>query len=442
MNSKTKNARTAKGQLKMVEILHVDTAGSRDLFKELKLSAPEKASCQKLMNESFVNICRKHKGYVQKWDGDGGFAFFFSDVEQGLAVKAGEDFLCHLPTLNVQTAIIIHANEFPRSIRIKAHRGEVFVTNNSSINSAEPRAFDDFLKYEKKLAPKEDDFFITKDLYEALPSISKKRFGEYQKSLSAGSIKTTLYLMKRKPVERTDNIFTRGDELKSITQDDWKYLRNHMVAQKVNIASRNSITMGLARIIQERNTSIRTGSFICSQHIFELTLRGLYNYLRAIDKHHEFSICYWLTHEENGQKYLKMLDFRYPQAASTSSIRKVSISDNDYKVCKAFNNIEPVVTPSVKLAYNVGNWKYFDKPQKKRKRDLQSAIQFPVYVRSGKAMIPKGVLSVDTNKPNFFLEEEIPLLKEELVHYLVNLSLASVLHECENIIKLKEDDNT
>jgi hypothetical protein len=422
-----------KGSLQMVEILHVDTVNSRQLYKEFKLNPEEKARCQKIMQDSFRKICRMHRGVPYPWAGDGGYAFFPCDKTFGQsAVIAAELILNDMCNMNAQTAGAINATEFYRSIRLKAHRGEVYVTEESGIDSADPKHFDDFLKFEKRFAPKEDEFFITQEVYDVLESQLKKRFG-YFKEVRAGSIKTKLYLMKRKPIKKSDDIFKRGDEVQSITDADWQYLREHILSHKKNITVRNSITTGLTKAVLEnyRNKGLRQ-QLIKSRTLFELTLRGLYNYLRAIDRRHRFSVSYWMPFDRRGKKFLKMYDFRYPneEFASPSS-RIVPVSNNRYKVCQSFNNIEPIATPSVKMAYHDGEWLYFDNTQKTRKRDLASAVQLPVYYKLEKNnYIVKGILSIDTDKPNFFLEEEIDVWREELIHYLVNLCLTTTLHEC------------
>lgn len=424
-------AKHVNGSLQLVEILHVDTVNSRQLYKELKLNPEEKAKCQKIMQDFFRRICKMHRGVPRQWEGDGGYAFFACDKRVGQSVIAAESILSDMCNINAQTARAINVTGFYRSIRLKAHRGEVYVAGESGIDSADPKAFDDFLKFEKRFAPKEDEFFITQEVYDALGSQFKKRFGFF-KEVRVSSIKTKLYLMNRKPIEKCNDIFERGDEIKSITNADWKYLREHIVSHKKNIAVRNSITIGLTKDVLEnyRNKGI-TQQLIKSRTLFELTLRGLYNYLRSIDRRHRFSVSYWMPFEEHGEKFLKMYSFRYPnEGLASPSSRMVPVSNNKYKVCQSFNNIEPIVTPSVKTAYHDGEWLYFDDMQKTGKRDLASAVQLPVYYRLEKNDYDvKGILSIDTNKLNFFLEEEIDIWREELIHYLVNLCLATTLHE-------------
>ena len=62
-------------------------------------------------------------------------------------------------------------------------------------------------------------------------------------------------------------------------------------------------------------------------------------------------------------------------------------------------------------------------------RGLHSAIQLPIYRpinRVGDVVIKEtlGVLSVDTDKPDFFLTEEVDLWTEDFRGYLANLALA------------------
>ena len=422
--------REKKRSTRIVEILHIDTDNSRALYKEHSVNNFQKHACQKLLKDRFGLICRKFNGALKDWAGDGGFATFDSHSSFGLSAHAAEAFLQSLPILNAQTATNINTDGFQRSVRLKAHRGEIFTTEDSSVDSASPENFDDFIKFEKKFAPKTNEFFITDELYKALPSSLKKRFDIYAQKVSADSIKTKLYLMNRKPITKIDNILKKERSSK-ISDIDWKYLKEHIIAQKLNIASRNTITRGLI-------DSIQANKKINSQDLFRLTLRGIYNYLRVVYKTNRFAISYWLPETYRGKQYLKMYDYRYPSEGFVHpSKRKILLSDNHYKACQAFNSIEPIATPSVKIAYNKKEWQYFDDTQKTRKRDMASAIQIPVFFKQddyddlNNNIVKKGVLSIDSDRTNMFLQEERNLWVEEVLHYLVNLCLASTLYENE-----------
>lgn len=410
---------TGRNKSVLVEILQVDTCDSQELLREL--SVKEKAQCQDLMRSSFIEIVRQYSSFDEAWNGDGGFCYFPSDKEPGLSIKAGETFLNNLFTLNAKTARAISkdGDGFCRSIRISAHRGEVYRSEIKDVNSAKPDVLDGFLKFEKKFAPKPNCFFITQALYDALPHTSKERFGEYKK---IRHLKTTLYLMKRKPIDGgTGSIFSRGDEVKSITEEDWKYLRGHIYAQKVNIAARNSITTGLEKIIRTQDQA--TNPMQCFERLPALTLQGLYNYLRTLYNDVQFGVSYWSLLEESDGKYLQKVYGHPPPCVR----RKIRLSDG-HGICKAFETLEPVITPSVRVAANKKEWKYFGGTDGRRRAGLESAVQFPVYARSqSNDRLQQGVLSIHADKPEFFLEGERSLLREEFLHYLANLSLATTL---------------
>jgi hypothetical protein len=65
----------------MIEILFIDTAGSRKLYQSAKLNSAEKAKAQGFLKEQFREACAKHNGKIHSWYGDGGFAFFSSSSD-------------------------------------------------------------------------------------------------------------------------------------------------------------------------------------------------------------------------------------------------------------------------------------------------------------------------------------------------------------------------
>jgi hypothetical protein len=419
-----------RGFLIPVEILQVDTANSRELYKKAGLNPVEKSSCQKILSRHFNASCRTFGGRPASWQGDGGHALFPSQKDIGLSFNAAEYFLHGMKLTNLQAAAAFDMEEFFRSVRIAIHRGEIYIAESRGLDSADPKHFDDFLKFAKKFAPDEDVVFITRELYDALPKNLKDRFNEYSK-ITAGSIRSALYMMNRKPIEKVRNILEKGSEVSEITEDEWHYVLRHIECQKINISSRNLITLGLVRdiVTDDRNTT--NGALISSRRLFELTLNGLYNYLRIIAPERAFSVCYWIPTKKREKQYLQMYRYRYPQKGFTDPReRTIPINDDRFKAIVAFNKNEPIATPSVKIAANRRDWFFFDENQKSIKRDIASALQIPVYFRKDKNNCTvKGVLSIDTDTPNFFLTEEVEIWREELIHYLVNLCLASVLLE-------------
>ncbi len=419
--------RCPRGKSRLVEILHIDTHNSRSLYTSLRLNSQEKARAQTLLKRAFINACSKNKGIFRDWAGDGGFAFFLSEKDFGLSVKAAGAFLEDLRNINAQTALALNISSFLRSVRIKAHRGEIFLTGDSSLDSADSKDFDDFLKYEKRFAPEPDEFFITDSLYKVLSVQMKELFDNYGK-VKAGSIKSTIFRQKATPTPRVDNIFSYGEELSKIKMDDWNYLKSHIISQKKNVAAHNEITKGLIRRIEE---SADKRHLIRSKDLFELTLTALYNYLRTCFEPYKFRISFWQKVVNDGKEYLALAYYQYPKDEKPGKIsRKISIDKQQFQVCRAFRQEEALATPSVVAARLAEKWFDFEHSQKTKKRHLASALQVPVYYRNrNNKKFMQGVLCIDSDKPDMFLQEEIDLWKEELVNYLSNLSLGEQLRQ-------------
>lgn len=412
----------------MVEILFIDTAGSRKLYQSAKLNSAEKAKAQGLLKEQFREACAKHGGEIRAWNGDGGFAFFSSRIESefGKSVEAAKDFLKSIPHLDAQTALAFDVPEFTRSVRITAHRGEIFISGDASIDSANPENFDDFIKGEKKFAPENDELFITSQLYSALSANIKRGF-QFHEKVKFGSLSTDIHRLKKTPIKKTHDIFKLGDELSKITQAEWNYLKGQIVAHSRNVAARNEITKGLIRRVWQTKK-------ISNEDILELTLDSLYAYLCLTFQKYKFRITYWrYSKEKSGDEFLTIAGHRYPKGENISNpSRKVPINDQQFQVCRVFRIKEALATPSVVSARNTKPILWFDfyNGQANKKRHLASAMQIPVYHRNeANEKIMHGVLCLDSDKMDTFLQEEIPLWTEELIGYLANISLSESMHQ-------------
>ena len=364
----------------MLAILHIDTASSRELYKDV--SPVEKSRCAKFLKEYFEGICRKYRGTPSKWEGDGGFALFpFNTAEQIKNVfEASKSIVEGLPQLNAQTAKYLNWESFPRQVRLKAHKGEVVLTNHRGLDSADPKDFDDFLKHEKKFAPRNDELFVTHELHHHLSESEKKRFRLFKQRVKGGSLCTDLYRLCRAPVEKAEDILRRGDEVSAIRQSDWKYLRNQITAHFANIAARNQITKNLISYLSSLSGKRRG---INSGVIFDSTLDALYSYTHIIFPNCRIRISYWRAVQKNNHTVLKMVSYRYPDGESTNPTKRVvSIEDRRYKVCECFLKKEPVVTPCVTEARLEKSWHDFGPQQVSEKRALDSALQIPVYCES------------------------------------------------------------
>jgi len=406
----------------IVEILFTDTAKSQELFK--KFNSAEKAKAQGLLKAQFSKACVKHGGKIHTWNGDGGFAFFPSKtgLEFGNSVEAAKDFLESIPRLNEQTALAFCVQEFTRNVRISAHRGEIYITGEAGLDSADPKEFDAFIKGEKKIAPDNDEVFITSQLHSVLGANAKNMF-QFYKRVRCGSLLADIYRLKKAPMEKTHNILKREEALSTITESEWTHLKSEIFAKCRNVAARNQITKGLIRRVwQNKGLSYKD--------IFELTLDSLHVYLNDAFRKHKIRITYWrCSREKSGDEILTIVGHRYPKGEDVSNpSRVVCVKDQHYQVCRAFSRKEVLVTPSVVSARNAKMKLWFDfyNGQANKKRHLASAMQIPVYHRVEKSNEKNvfGVLCLDADKPDTFLEEEIPMWIDDLVGYLVNISLS------------------
>ncbi len=409
-----------------IEILQIDVAGSSTSLYS-KVSPQDKSKAAQLFRDFFKGICLSAGGRMHgEWVGDGGCAFFpsSSDEEIGNSVIAAKEILDKLRYQNIETATAIGRTEFPRRIRLSAHRGEIYISGKGDgVDAAESKHFDHFKKYERRFAPNPDEFFITDGLFKVLPGESQSEF-EHFRNIKAGAISTGLYRLKAAPKPRTENIFRLGDKLKSMSQSDWEYLRTQIYAHYVNVAARNRITKGL--ISHLRGTPRKGARRISGEVLLDLTLEALAGYLKIAFPTRRIRVSYWRPITKS---LIAMVAYKYPDGEMTNpSNRKISLKDRSFKVCKCFADAEPVVTPSVVAARLAGNWYDFDAKQKVNGRALMSALQLPIYVETDTGTKEvKGVLSLDSNQSDVFLPQEVSLWRDELVGFMANLALAESL---------------
>lgn len=251
--------------------------------------------------------------------------------------------------------------------------------------------------------------------------MEKKRFGNYA-TINAGSIHTDIYRLKAVPVTHSKDIFNRGDDINEISGADWEYLKRQIVSQKQIVAARNAITKGLIDRINDGKGRKRS---LNSEDILDLTLTSLHDYLSVAYENHKIQVSYWRAFGKKGQERLKMVAHRYPKGIAPSKIgRIVSVEDTRWKVCQVFREKAPIAVSSVATERRSGKWHDFCGLQRKRKRGLESAFQIPIYFRSGDVKNMQGVLCVDANLPDTFLVEEVDLWRDDLVGFLVNISLS------------------
>lgn len=413
------------GATQLVEILHIDTAGSQKFYSTVGANNPQKFNCQKLLNDVFAQCCQQFGGTVaSNWAGDGGHAFFPVVTKSGMSVSAAKEFISKLPLIAFQTARILdrptEVDLARRHFRIKAHFGKVFRGVDSRFDAGSPKDFDAFLKHEKDLAPATDELFITEQLWSELGSAEKLLFKKYKESASYGELTTVLYRMNHPRTNHGRNLLQGGPE--GITFSEWEFLRSHIVSQKRNFAARNSITTGLMdAVLKDHQGRLDHSAFT------NLTMRALYNYLGSVYPNYKFQTVLWRVVKRGNRPHLEK-SVVYPEIGPLVK-REVSANDIRYQVVKAFVSCSSVVTPCVNESRNMGEWIDFDETQGDPKRGLQSTIQFPLYrniLGNGNFAQREvfGAFSVDTDKPEFFVQEEVDLWTEDFTGFLANLALA------------------
>jgi hypothetical protein len=411
--------------LQVVEILHIDTEGSQKFFQDV--NPAEKSNCQGLLFNLFSECCQRAEGFVApNWQGDGGHAYFPARFTPGNSILAAQDFLSKLSVLAQQTATTLGRRMTPtqafRNFRVKAHFGNVFLGSDAGVDAGPSKDFDSFLKYERELGPIANEIFITEQLRAQLSGAQKDMFERHKESAVYGALTTELFRMKAQPSPHTRNLL-QEETPKDITLGEWSYLRRQILSQKLNVVARNSITVGLIKRAPEM------GGRMGKDVLTDLTLRALYNYLRTVYPYFNFRVALWRPGGENCLELEKVA--AYPPPASTG--RRVKVGDTQFQVVRTFLTAAPAVTECVKEARLKSEWVDFDPNQADPARGLQSTIQFPIY-RTKNAIgehldrETMAVLSVDSNKPDLFMKEELDLWIEDFVGFLANLALAEQLN--------------
>jgi hypothetical protein len=414
--------------LQPVEILHIDTQGSQAFFKKLDVNPSEKCDCQTLLLNLFSECCQQFGGLVApNWAGDGGHAFFPARVRSGDSVQAAKAFISKQQVLTQQTATTLGRrmapDEMRRQFRIKAHFGLVYLGGtDAKTDSGDPSEFDSFLKHERELAPFPGELFITDQLRKQLGGPEKELFEQFKAPETYGSLLTALYRMKSDPKYHARNLLEGGLAPKDITDSEWRYLRSHILSQKLNVVARNSITTGLIQ-------GTAAGERIDVNLLTNLTLSALYNYLRRVYPYYNFRAAIWHPVKTGSQIELEKT-FAHPSSATIR--RRVNHTDTQYQVVRTFRTAVPAVTQCVNESRLKNDWTDFDASQADPARGLQSAIQMPIYrvknqIGDHLEKDTLAVLSVDTDKPDFFLKEELDLWIEDFVGFLANLALAEQL---------------
>lgn len=412
-----------------VEILHIDTAGSREFFARCEADNAEKSLCQGLIKDLFVLCVTEAGGELGVWAGDGGCAFFRIDSGSGNCIAAAEAFLARLPQLAHQTHTTlgrrISLQDARRAFRIKAHLGIVHFGDGGAATAAgRSDQFDDFLKFERKWAITTNEFYVTGHLYKELNGSQRALFDHVRGEEQHGSLNSALYhLHRRAELHDTEKRFLKeGFDHREMTAAEWEYILKQLLSYRVNVAARNSITKGLIESAAQ-HTPLSRDTFV------GLTLEALHQYLKIERDPADFELALWrpVGTPANSLKISAV----YPRV-STLPNREVPLDDLRYKAARAFKTLTPVVVPSVDAARMKGEWVEFDVANGRPRSLMQSTMQIPIYrkVYLGEDVFekqPRAVLSINSDRPNLFMQHEAQNWVEDLVGFLANLALGEHL---------------
>jgi hypothetical protein len=257
----------------------------------------------------------------------------------------------------------------------------------------------------------------------------KSRFKLHRPPRQYGALNTALYRLESQPTNNARSLLQVAQVPAQITESEWDYLVKQIRGQAMNVIARNSITVGLTTHIVSR-----PDGRIDHRVLERLTMRALFNYLKAMYPQRQFHLALWKETKNGGVDYLEKISIHPTKPPMTA--RRVRLDETRNQAVISFISCAPSITQCIAESRISGEWLDFDQTQEDPIRGLHSAIQLPIYRpknRVGEIVIKEtlGVLSVDTDKPDFFLIEEVDLWTEDFRGYLANLALAEHIRRAD-----------
>jgi hypothetical protein len=410
---------------RLVEILHIDTEDSQGFFMNHHATDPEKCECQKALEETFTLCCRTFGGRVRSpIEGDGAIAYFDTAKFSGGSVRAAEKFLAELPKLHKQIERLLPNRKVSRQhFRIKAHFGSIYFDRSHKRQASRPEVIDSLVKNEKQIAPLADQLFITEELLTTLDSKLKTRFVPASRRRQFGKLTTVIHRLKNRPAAFLTPLPIGGKRKNDITPKELNFLKRSLTTQVRLMTARNIITNTLTKRMASQRRPLRSTDLVAA------TLEGMHSFLVSDyeDTTDKFNVTFWRPDSVVKPTRLQK-QYSYPERGSS---RKVSLRENKFQVVRSFIDCTAIFHEDVRASATNREWVYFD-PQQAKRRNLCSAVQFPVYrqkkevgERQEKEVL--GVLSIDTNCPEFFHPEDASLWIDRVKGFLVNLALSQKL---------------
>jgi hypothetical protein len=420
-----------KSENRLCELLHIDTQDSQKFFLDHKATHEQKCECQKVLEDIFTVCCRSFGGRVRFNGGDGGLAYFDAGKFSGGSIRAAERFFSELPELSKQTARVLHVAKLQRvqRFRLKGHFGPVYIDADRQHLASAATVIDSFVKKERNIAPLSDQLYITDELLNVLGSHTQSKFSRTSaRKQKFGHLSTTIHRLRKRPPDslpKPPNLKGRRVSRKvDITRAELNYLKRSVETQVISTAARNSITIGLTRRLATERRAMR------STDLVQATLEGFHAFLVSACSEitETFNVTFWQPNRLVEPTHLRK-QWGFPKMGPK---RTISLQEDQFQVVRSFTECTAIFHEDVRAAAANREWVSFDPQQGKRGRNLFSAVQFPIYRNRneiGKRLDREqlGVLSIDTNCPEFFHPEDAALWTDRIKGFLVNLALSQVL---------------
>jgi hypothetical protein len=424
--------RQKRSENRLYELLHIDAENSQKFFVDHKATDSEKCDCQKALSDSFTGCCRRFGGMV-KFQGDGGIAYFDVSKFSGGSVRAAEKFFGDLPKLHKQTERLLPGRKVRRQrFRLKAHFGSIYFHPSGRHEASAANVIDSLVKEERNIAPLTEQLYITEDLLRTLSPELQARFARATtRKQQFGHLSTVVYRLHKRPPDtlpRPPALKGKrvGGRRTDITTAELNFLKRSLETQVRLTTARNLITTSLTKRLATSKRAIRGTDLV------EATLQGIHAFLVSScgDVTETFNVTFWRPNRIVQPTHLrKQLGFPRPGPPRTISLR-----EEKYQCVRSFTECTAIFHEDVRAAAANREWIPFDSQQAKQRRNLFSAAQFPIYRNKnavGKRLDQEvlGVLSIDTNCPEFFHPEDATLWIDRVKGFLVNLALSQVLEQ-------------
>ena len=364
-----------------------------------------------------------------KFQGDGGIAYFDVSNFGGGSVRAAEMFFAELPKLHKQIERLLPRRKVRHQrYRLKGHFGRVYFDKHRKHATSDAKVIDSFVKKERSIAVLTDQLYITHELLNALAPEMQAKFSQAtSRRQKFGHLSTVVYRLQKRPPDALPKPPTKGrgfGRKADITRGELNFLKRSLESQLILTTARNLITTGLTRHLATGKRPMQGSDLV------QATLQGIHAFLvlSCSEITETFNVTFWRPNSILLPTMLK----KQCGLPNMGPKRTISLREDRFQVVRCFTECTAIFHEDVRAAAAGREWAYFDAQQGRKRRNIFSAAQFPVYRNKNVVGRPKnrevvGVLSIDTNIPEFFHQEDAPLWIDRIKGFLVNLALSQVL---------------